>query len=44
MNFVHAGLASVGREAHVAVLGAAQEHTEELVQMGEQVADQVLAI
>lgn len=44
MNLVHAGLASIGREAHVAVLGAAQEHTEKLVQMGEQVADPVLAI
>ncbi len=44
MNFVHAGLASIGREAHVAVLGATQEHTKELVQMGEQVADPVSAI
>ena len=44
MDLVHAGLASVSREAHVAVLGAAEEHTEELVQMGKQEAGLILAI
>ena len=44
MNFVHAGPASIGREAHVAVLGAAEEHTEKLVQMSKQEAGSVLAI
>lgn len=44
VNFVHAGLAAIGREAHVAVLGASQKYTEKLVQMGKQEAVPVSAI
>jgi hypothetical protein len=38
VDFIHAGLASVGRKAHMAVLGASEEHAEELVQVGKQKA------
>jgi len=38
VDFVLAGFASVGGEAHVAVLGAAEEDAEDLVQVGEQEA------
>ena len=44
MDLVLAGLASVSREAHVAVLGPAEEYTEELVQVDKQEAGSVLVI